>query len=154
MIEKIIIYGNVPSLKNSKDIVDVKKKRITVAAGVPLQSHMTGAEFQALKFQRRSTMLYSKQVREYIKKTELQWEANGGYWHRMVMRLPKPLKVGFRFIRDSNRRFDYINAAQLVQDLMVRYGWITDDNADELLPVFLPYEVDKVKAGVEISIIN
>ena len=57
--------------------------------------------------------------------------------------LEKPYKIGFKFVRKSRHKFDYINPAQTIQDAMVKHGWIDDDNADEILPVFLPYEYNK-----------
>jgi len=63
----------------------------------------------------------------------------------------KPMNVGLYFIRDSKRRFDYINACQIVADLMVKYGWVEDDSADFFVPVFLGYHTDKKQAGVKIK---
>ena len=37
---------------------------------------------------------------------------------------------------------------------MVKNGWIDDDNAEEMIPVFLKYEYDKDNAGVYIDVIN
>jgi len=70
----------------------------------------------------------------------------------MVKELEKPYRVTFQFIRDSKRRFDYHNAIQIIMDMMVQYGWIEDDNADEILPVFLPYKYMKGNGGVYIGI--
>lgn len=61
-----------------------------------------------------------------------------------------PYKVGLFFVRDSKRKFDFINACQIVADMMVEEGWIEDDNADFFTPVFLGYSVDKKNAGVHI----
>jgi hypothetical protein len=47
-----------------------------------------------------------------------------------------------------------INIAQAVQDAMVNYDWIDDDNADELIPVFVPYEYDNKNPKVEIKILK
>lgn len=63
-----------------------------------------------------------------------------------------PYYVGLYFIRGSHHRFDYINAAQIVQDMMVKHGWIEDDNADYFVPVFLGYRYDKKNPGVVISL--
>lgn len=68
--------------------------------------------------------------------------------------IPFPLKVEFTFYRSSKRKFDYINPAQTVQDLMVKYGWIEDDNAEYLIPSFAQYEYDKEHPGVLIMIKN
>lgn len=66
----------------------------------------------------------------------------------------KPYKIAFKFVRKSRHKFDYLNPAQTVQDQMVKYGWISDDNADEMIPIFLEYEYNKDKPGVYISVIN
>ena len=71
----------------------------------------------------------------------------------MIKDKEKPYKIGFYFIRDSQRKFDYINIAQIIQDLMVKYEWIEDDNCTELVPVFLGYKVDKENPGVKIEVL-
>ena len=60
----------------------------------------------------------------------------------------QPVSIQFTFIRGSKHKFDYINPAQTVQDDMVTFGWIEDDNADCILPVFVEYKYDKVNPGV------
>ena len=62
--------------------------------------------------------------------------------------------VGFYFIRDSRRKFDYVNPLQTVQDAMVKHKWIEDDNMEMLLPIFEGYHVDKERAGVHITILG
>jgi hypothetical protein len=62
-----------------------------------------------------------------------------------------PIQVGLYFVRDSKRRFDYINACQIIADLMVKYDWLPDDSADYFVPVFLGYHIDKKNAGVIIK---
>ena len=65
----------------------------------------------------------------------------------------KPHRVAFTFTRKSKHKFDYVNPLQTVQDEMVKHGWLDDDNADELLPILLPYKYDKENPGVEISLV-
>lgn len=121
----IFIAGNVPSSKNSKQ--------------------WTG-----------KCLISSKTVREYMSKFAYQFNSleNKKNFKEMLNEKQKPYKVGFYFIRDSKRKFDYINIAQIVQDLMVKNGWVEDDNCNELLPVFLGYEVDKENPGVKITVLN
>jgi len=69
-------------------------------------------------------------------------------WLRETAGKPKPLRLHIQFVRDSHRRFDYINAAQTLQDCLVKAGLINDDNSDELIPIFEPYTYDKKNAGV------
>ncbi len=120
----IFIKGNVPSLKNSKQ--------------------WTGRY-----------LVSSKTVQKYMKDYSYQYYSldNVKEIKRMLKDKKKPYKVEMYFIRDSKRKFDYINAAQIVQDLMIKAGWIDDDNCDEIVPVFLGYEVNKENAGVQINIL-
>lgn len=122
---EIYIKGNVPSSKNSKQ--------------------WTG-----------KMLINSKTVRNYINNYGYQWYSleNIELFKNMIKNRVKPYKIGFYFIRDTARKFDYINAAQLPCDLMVKAGMIEDDNCNEIIPIFLGYEVDKKNAGVKISILD
>ena len=60
--------------------------------------------------------------------------------------------VTFKFIRNSRRKFDYVNPLQTVQDDMVKHGWIPDDHCDIIIPVFEAYEYDKNGSGVLIKL--
>lgn len=54
-----------------------------------------------------------------------------------------PYVIGLYFYRDSKRRFDYINASQIIFDMMTEYLWIEDDSVDYVIPFFLGFEVTK-----------
>lgn len=97
-------------------------------------------------------LINSKTVRNYLKNYEYQYIKNRNTFLKLIENKNKPLKIGFYFIRDSRRKFDYHNICQLPFDLMVKHKWIVDDNSDEVIPKFLGYEVDKDKCGVIISI--
>ncbi|AKC96132.1 crossover junction endodeoxyribonuclease RusA [Sneathia vaginalis] len=119
----IYIRGNVPSSKNSKQ--------------------WTG-----------KTLIMSETVRKYNKNYGYQYDdpENIKKFKKMIEHEIKPLKIGFYFIRDSRRKFDYVNIAQYPLDMMVKNGWIDDDNAEEVIPIFLGYKVDKLKSGMIIKI--
>ena len=123
----IFISGNTPSSKNSKQFVTLK----------------TG----------KTLLINSKTAQKYIKESKADWLINKNEFFKMLKDKEKPYKVELYFIRDSKRRFDYINAAQIVFDLMQEYGYIEDDDSQNIIPVFKGFEVDKTKAGVEISVI-
>jgi Holliday junction resolvase RusA-like endonuclease len=93
----------------------------------------------------------NKLSRMWEKDTATFWNI---YQRQFVKSLPPspPYHVKFYFVRDSKRKFDLINALQIVQDAMVKHHWIEDDNADILVPVFEGYHIDKPKAGVYIWI--
>jgi hypothetical protein len=100
------IPGNVPSSKNSRQ---TNKK--------------TGRSF------------VSKIVQRYYKSTEGKWMEYAPEFRKRWNTLPKPWIVYFHFIRDSKRRFDFINPCQTVQDRMVHYDWLEDDNSGIMIPM-------------------
>ena len=99
-------------------------------------------------------LINSKATREYIKKSKKYYVEQTERFIELTKDLPKPLHISFYFIRNSKRRFDYINPAQTVQDLMVKYGWIEDDDIHNLVPYFHGYHVDKENPGVIIKILE
>lgn len=98
-------------------------------------------------------LINSKTVMRYKKNTCDEWWSNCLKFKEMIQDKSKPYKIGFYFIRDSKRKFDYINAAQLPLDLMQEFDWIEDDNMENVIPVFLGYEVDKENPGIRIEIL-
>ena len=83
----------------------------------------------------------------------LQLNSQRAEWLRMTAGLPYPLYVFLRFIRQTHRIFDYTNIAQGVLDAMVAVGYLPDDSMKFVIPVFLPYTVDKYRPGCEIDIL-
>ena len=65
----------------------------------------------------------------------------------------KCLDVSLYFVRDSKRAFDYINAAQIVFDLLVAHGVFPDDSVKYVRPIFDGYRVDPNNPGVYVNII-
>tara|TARA_R110002012_G_scaffold2179_1_gene10420 strand:- start:5782 stop:6381 length:600 start_codon:yes stop_codon:yes gene_type:complete len=125
---RIFIPGNVPSSKNSKQ--------------------WTG-----------KMLIHSKPTRNYIRDTkQLYTSAKKEFMSQVVEKLglepSYPLHIDMYFIRNSRRKFDYINPAQTVQDLMVKWGWIEDDNCDIIIPHFSGHHVDKDNPGVLIKVLN
>ena len=123
----IFIAGNTPSSKNSKQFVTLKNGK--------------------------KLLLNSKIVRKYIDKSEMDWRFNKTEFFKMLKGKEKPYKIELYFIRDSRRKFDYINAAQIIFDLMQHYGYIEDDDSQNIIPVFKGFEVDRARAGVEIEVL-
>lgn len=97
------------------------------------------------------SLIWSKSAQAYKAQTEPIWKASAPAFREAISILALPLKVKFKFIRGTAHKFDYVNPLQTVLDLMVMYEWITDDNADIILPVFEPYEYDKGNPGVIIK---
>lgn len=99
-------------------------------------------------------LIWSKSARKYVKDTESQWIKLAPKFRLLASKKEKPLRIHFKFFRGSRHKFDYPNPLQTTLDLMVRYDWIDDDNADEVIPVFEVYEYDKENPGVEIWLEN
>jgi len=107
-------------------------------------------------------LIHSKTTRTYIKNTkQLYIKSKEEFDKQLIQVLGSsniephlPLHIDMFFLRSSKRKFDYINPAQTVQDLMVKYGWIEDDNCDIIVPHFSGYIVDKENPGVIINILK
>lgn len=96
----------------------------------------------------------SKTVVNYRKNSKPFYMQQADAFKAELLKHKLPVRVGFTFIRGTHHKFDYINPAQTVQDDMVTYGWIEDDNADNIIPVFVEYQYDKKNPGVIIEILN
>jgi len=92
----------------------------------------------------KSCMEYEKNYSSYYSTLEVK---------NLLKDQAKPIKLGMYFIRKSRHVFDYINAAQEPLDLLVKSGIIPDDNADEIIPVFLGYHHDKENPGLIIKVL-
>lgn len=125
----IYIPGNVPSLKNSKQLFINKK---------------TGKQF----------ISSSDLCKRYVKETRSNWQVFKYKFLKMIEGKEKPYKIRFIFIRDKHKAFDYINAAQMPLDLMQEHGWIEDDDNRHIIPDFSEgFGYDPKLAGVIIKVI-
>lgn len=123
----IFIAGNTPSSKNSKQFVTLKSGK--------------------------TLLINSKTVQKYLKESKADWLVNKNEFLKMIKDKEKPYKIELYFIRDSKRRFDYINVAQIIFDLMQEYGYIEDDDSTNVIPIFKGFEVDKARTGVKIEVL-
>ena len=127
MVKSIFIPGNVPSSKNSK---------------------------QMIINQGRTFFVWSKTAQKYVRTSKNVYVSYALVFKKHLEGLKKPYRISFKFIRGSKHKFDYPNPLQTVLDLMVLYGWLEDDNADEVIPVFELYSYSKEKPGVKIAILR
>lgn len=103
-------------------------------------------------------LISSKNTNKYVKDTKEIWLLNKDKFISLLENKNKPYVIGLHFVRKSKHKFDFINACQIVQDLMVKYEWIADDNMDEMVPQVLfienkAYSYDKENPGVWIRVI-
>ena len=96
----------------------------------------------------------SKTVVNYRKLTKEYYQKYASEFKEELAKHKMPAKISFTFVRGTRHKFDYINPAQTVQDHMVKAGWIEDDNAEFILPVFIQYTYDKKNPGVWIEILD
>jgi Holliday junction resolvase RusA-like endonuclease len=84
---------------------------------------------------------------------DLLWQLKGQLveWKKMMEGKRYPLEVTLKIYRATAQRFDYVNIVQGLFDAMVKAGYFPDDNADYLIPRFLPYEVDKSNPRIIIT---
>ena len=140
----IWIDGNVPSLKNSK----VKTSRGVFASKTVKKYLQT---IGVVKYSVRSKTYENYKTRPNI------FETLRDVFKKEMEHKEYPIKMGFHFVRNSNRSFDFHNAVQILADLMVAHDYIEDDDMDHFLPVPLKlkgkwYSVDKDNPGVYIKI--
>lgn len=122
----------------------MKKSKIFINGNVP-SSKNSRRNF-------RGKSLPSKATVRWRQCTAMEWKQNKKAFKAMIEGKEKPYKISLLFVRGTKHHFDYINPAQTIQDEMVKYGWIDDDDADNIVPSFEPYQYDKEKPGVYISV--
>lgn len=142
----IFVPNNTPSLKNSK----VKTSR-GVFASKTVKKYLT-----ALGIQRYSSS--KKEVIGYVKKPNL-FENIRSQFELEIKDKEYPLLIGMHFVRNSKRDFDFNNATQIINDLLVAHNMIEDDCCRIMFPLPLMlngrwYTVDKENPGVYIKILN
>lgn len=127
MEKPLVIYGELYSLKNSKRIFYKKN-------GVPFIT--SSGVCREHKGQLLASLAEKKA--EFIK---------------MIDGKKYPLRIVFRIYRATRRRFDYINIIQQLCDCMVAVGYLPDDDANHLIPIFVEYKVDKNNPRVEMEVL-
>ena len=73
-------------------------------------------------------------------------------WFAMIAGVPVPYRLNIKIYRSTKRRFDYVNIVQGLLDVMVKLKYLPDDSADIVIPVFHPFEVDKLHPRVRLWI--
>jgi len=74
-------------------------------------------------------------------------------WVNMISNKTYPIKLGIYIYRRTRVKFDYINIVQGLFDMLVKEGYIPDDDSNTIIPVFLGHEVDKENPRVILSIL-
>ena len=143
--ELIFIPGNVPSSKNSR----INTKHGSFASKT-VKSYLNSLGIQSYSSSK-------KLVKGYVNKPNLIESLREDFL-KQTSGKELPLEIGFHFIRDSKRKFDFHNIVQVVLDLLTAHDIIIDDNMDCVIPFALKieskfYSVNKEQSGVWIKII-
>jgi len=118
----ITIYGELYSKKNSKMIVGKTRKFLIPSAA----------------------------YRVHEKAMAQQLRDNRQKFLDMIAGKEKPLELKHMIYRKTARKWDYTNLVQGLHDCMVSEGLLPDDNANEIIPVFMPYAIDRNNPRVEL----
>ncbi len=133
-MSRIIIFAEAYSSKNSRQIFKLKdalgKTRTIVAKSDNAKKQETDYHWQLTDVSRKKK------------------------WLEMTGNLEYPFRINFHFVRKTKRRFDYINLIQNFLDSMVKAGYIPDDDADHVIPIFHPYAIDKENPRIEFWVNN
>lgn len=154
--EIIFIPNNTPSLKNSKEIQQMYTGKSNCCNAPYIK--LGNSKYKCSKCKNicmlgtRPILVPSKTVLKYKTATTEYWIQNKKLWEKISKSYP--INLGLYFVRDSTRRFDYNNISQIIQDMMVDYQWIVDDNCKYINPVFLGYHKDISCPGAYIIVIN
>lgn len=144
MHDMVFIQHNVPSLKNGK---------IATSKGV-FSSKTVQKYLRKHGIQHYSS---SKKTVDRYKTIPMTFPINE--IKQLLTGVSYPIILGFHFVRDSKRSFDFNNANQIILDLLTSFNLILDDSMDYVIPQVLwidgkHYSVDKNEPGVYIKILN
>lgn len=140
--DEIFIPFNVPSLKNSK----VKTSK-GVFMSKTCRNYLTSLNITSYSASRKE-VVDRKSKKNLFKEAFKDWIVPD-----------KQVVIGFHFVRDSKRMFDFNNANQILADLLVAHKLIEDDNMDWFIPQAYKkdgkyYSYNKETPGVYIKILE
>ena len=147
---EIFIKGNVPSLKNSKQISFIRGRPI-------LTSSKTVKKYLKL-FGIKSFNSRDKEV-DFYKTITMNFPIEDLKKLFSKVNRNTHVKVGFHFIRGTRHKADFHNLVQILADLMVAFDVIEDDDMSHFIPFPLEvnskyYSYDKINPGVIIKILK
>lgn len=140
----VFIQGNIPSSKNSKVATSrgvFHSKTVAKFLREMGIQHYSVSKKEVAYYKTKPCLFPVKELKELFKNVEY------------------PCEVGLHFVRQTKSRFDLINIAQIVMDLMVAFKIIEDDDTSHVLPrnVWINGQsssVSKTNPGVFILILN
>ena len=142
MVKEYFIPGNTPSLKNSK----VKTQK-GIFMSKTCKNYLASLNIVSYSSSRKE-VIDKRGKKNLFKEAFKDWVVPD-----------KQVVIGFHFVRDSKRMFDFNNANQILLDLLTAHKFIVDDNMDWVVPQAYKkdgkyYSYDKNNPGVFIKIIE
>ena len=125
---KVVLFGNTPSKKNSKRVFSVKGRSYPVV--LPSEGYA--------RWHKRNIAHLPESV------------TPGNGKGRISFPLPSIVRISVKFYRDSLRKWDYSNALESVQDILVDAKILADDNVKELCIGFLTHAIDRENPRAEV----
>jgi Holliday junction resolvase RusA-like endonuclease len=131
-----IIPGELYSSKNSREVIPVRSKKTGKLKRVPVKSPAASRHEAELMTQLRQNAAFA------------------AAWLKEFALHEKPIRLQVKIFRGRSGRFDYNNISQNLFDCLVKAELLPDDDADTLIPVFEPYEIDRTKPRTELTILS
>ena len=133
---KITLIGNTPAKKDSARIVRAGGRIVLL----PSARHERW-------YRQNAAALGVRIIRGRVRPEDRLTSYSG-----VSLPLPGRTRISIRFYRDSRRRWDYSNALDAVQDLLVDFGVLSDDNADVLCVGTLTHDIDREHPRAEVTL--
>ena len=161
--KSIFILGEVRSSKNSKQIwkkpyhpPKTKLKKLDDRITLATYKNLTSSGKWFYNGQRVIPFITdSNLVKVYKVETALVYRKYVRNFKEIIKDKKLPVYVEFLFFREFDKRWDFNNLTQIVQDMMVKHNWICDDDVYNILPMPAKpaFVVDKKIQGVLITVL-
>ena len=151
----LFFKGNVPSLKNSKEI---GKRWMTECCNSKYtkesNQYRCGKCGQIAKLKSIPSLRSSDLVLNYKKNNIGYFIQNKPLWRTISSGMVFPIVIGFYFVRETHSRFDFDNAKQIILDMFRDADYIPDDSAEYIRTVDIGYHKDANNSGVLVCVID
>jgi len=156
--KSIFLKGNIPSLKSSQQIRQMFTGKSACCNADYIKNGKK--DYTCTKCNNkcqlgtRSRLDHSDRVQEYIETNTYQYINNKSLFLELIKGQQKPLYIGIYFVRESQHRWDFHNAIQLVADMMTKNNLIPDDDVSNYIPVYLGSHYDKLRSGAMMIVLD
>lgn len=164
MVQKgqaIYLPLNVPSKKNSKrifkkhtDLCVICDAEVAVITEKGKKKYFCPKCLINTKVKTIPFIFSSALTVKYEKDSKNSYKKAKKVFTNMIRGVRPPYIIGYYFIRNSKRKFDYSNLPEVIQDQFTEHKIWEDDDMLTTLPVPLGYTVNKDNAGVILVLLN